>query len=112
MINKIKKALLNYRKRFSNEINYIEMKELIKQNENAVLIDVRSKQEYNEYHLPNAINIPVYEIENRIVNYVKDKNELIILYCQMGSRSKNAKRILEKLQYNNVYNLKGGLDFI
>ena len=112
MINRIKIALLNYRKRYNNEITYSEMQELINKNEGIKIIDVRSKQEYNEYHLPNAINIPVYEIEKEINNYIKNKNEVIIVYCQVGSRSNKAKKILERLGYINVYNLKGGLDLI
>lgn len=112
MFNKIKNTLLNYRKRYNNEITYLEVKKIEQSKENVYIIDVRSTQEYKESHLPNSINIPVYEIENKIEEYVKDKNEIIIVYCQVGLRGKNAMQKLEKKGYNNVYNLKGGLDSI
>ena len=87
------------------------MTEMIK-NLNINLIDVRSNQEYEEGHLSGAINIPVYNIENEIEKKVKNKNDIIILYCSSGNRSKEAKKILEKLGYENVYNLKGGIEKI
>lgn len=112
MFKNIKKALLNYRKRYSNEITYSELNRIVKKGENVYIVDVRSNQEYKEGHLPNAINIPVYEIENKIDEYVKDKNAIIILYCQTGNRSRKALQKLAKKGYNNLYNLKGGLDSI
>ena len=111
MIKKIQAILLNYRKRYNNEISYIELKRLL-QNDKVYLIDVRSKQEYNEGHLPNAINIPVYEIENNIEQFVDDKESIVILYCQVGNRSKKALLKLMNKGYTNVYNLKGGLESI
>ena len=65
-------------------------------NNEAVLIDVRSKQEFQEKHLERAINIPVYNLANEIQNKVKNKYIIIILYCQTETRSNKAKRILEK----------------
>ena len=78
----------------------------------AILIDVRSNQEYREGHLQGAINIPEFEIANRIQQEVPKKNQLIIVYCQYGGRSRNAMKIINKLGYNNVYNLYGGLEMI
>lgn len=112
MLNKIKNTLLNYRKRCNNEITYSEVKKIMQSKEDVYIIDVRSTQEYKEGHLPNSINISVYEIENKIEEYVKDKNTVIIVYCQMGSRGRNAMQKLEKNGYSNVYNLKGGLNSI
>ena len=78
----------------------------------AILIDVRSQQEYREGHLQGAINIPDFEIVNRIQREVPKRNQLIILYCQYGGRSKTASQIIKKIGYTNVYNLYGGLDMI
>lgn len=69
---------------------------------NALMIDVRTPEEYAEYHLDGAINIPLYEIDN-IANEIVDKNKVILVYCKMGSRSKLAKEILCKNGYKNVY---------
>lgn len=79
-------------------------------NKSTILIDVRSQQEYREYHIDGAICIPHFEIQNKIEQFVKNKNTLIILYCQSGIRSKSAIEILERKGYNNVYHIKNGLD--
>ena len=83
-----------------------------KLSQGAILIDVRSNQEYREGHLQGAINIPDFEIANRIQREVPKKNQLIVLYCQYGGRSKSASIIMKKLGYTNVYNLYGGLDML
>ena len=93
----------------NKEISYKNLNEFMK-NKIVFLIDVRSNQEYEEGHLNGAINISLFNIERNIVNVVKDKNDIIILYCSSGSRSKEAKKILENLGYQEVYNLKGGID--
>ena len=79
-------------------------------NKNVYLIDVRTSREYEEGHLNGAINISVFNIEKEILNVVKNKDDLIIVYCSSGSRSKEAKKILENLGYTEVYNLKDGID--
>ena len=107
MIRKIKRIL--YRSIDNNEISYDVLKKLTK-NQEVTLIDVRSNQEYEEGHLNGAINISVYNIKNKIEDFVKNKEQLIILYCSSGHRSKKAKEILEKIGYTNVYNLKNGID--
>ena len=59
-----------------------------------------------------AINIPLYELE-KCYNYkLKDKNIVIVIYCQSGIRSKKAVSILRKHGFKNLYNLKGGLNEI
>ena len=78
----------------------------------AILIDVRSNQEYREGHIQGAINIPDFEIVNRIQREVPKKKQLIVLYCQYGGRSKAAGVLMKKLGYTNVYNLYGGLDML
>lgn len=109
MIKKIKRIF--YRSIENKEISYKNLKELMK-NKTVYLIDVRSNQEYEEGHLDGAINISMYTIEKEILNYVKNKNDLIILYCSSGGRSREAKKTLENLGYQNVYNLKGGIDTV
>lgn len=101
-----------YRSATTNkDISYKDLKSLMK-NKYIVLIDVRSGQEYEEGHLDGAINIPVYNIEKEISKYVRNTEDTIILYCSSGSRSRQAKEILENLGYSEVYNLKEGIDKI
>lgn len=109
MINFIKRIL--YRSIENKEISYKDIEELVK-NQDALIIDVRSIQEYEEGHINGAINIPVYNIKKEINKIEKNTERIIILYCSSGGRSKKAKSELEKLGYKNVYNLKEGIDNI
>ena len=83
-----------------------------KASQGAILVDVRSNQEYREGHLQGAINIPDFEIANRIQKEIPKKNQLIVVYCQYGGRSKDASMMMKKMGYTNVYNLYGGLDML
>ena len=85
------------------------MLEILKTNSNAVLLDVRSSQEYIEGHIRGSINIPVYDIEKQAKNKL-NKDSIIIVYCSAGIRSKRAIQILEKLGYENLYNVEGGIE--
>ena len=71
------------------------------------LIDVRSKDEYDEGHINGAILIPHTQIEQKISNYVSDKNYPIKLYCRSGHRASIAKDALNRMGYQNVVNLGG-----
>ena len=90
------------------DINLDELK--LKQNQGAVIVDVRSSQEYLEGHLAGAINIPYYEINRNVYNIIKNRNKEIVVYCQEGVRSKQAFKILRKLKYEKVFNLYGGIE--
>ena len=88
------------------DINMSELKKL--QNEGAIIVDVRSPQEYKEGHIDGAISIPEYEIKKTGEKLLKNKDEKIILYCSSGTRSKKAQKILQKLGYKSVFNLYEG----
>ena len=107
MLKLIKNKIINRNMDFY-EISMQELEE--KQKNGAVIVDVRSSQEYGEGHINNAINIPYYEIKKNAKNALNNKNQEIVLYCQTGFRSKQAYKKLIKLEYKKVYNLYGGLD--
>lgn len=86
-----------------------EAEAMIKNYANVVLLDVRSHQEYEEGHLNGAINIPTYEIYRNAPKLIKNKDTIIIAYCTVGLRSKNAINILRKMGYKNLYHLDGGI---
>ena len=115
-INKLKEKLLFVSKkavknnRTNKNITIEEANQIIANTQNAILIDVRSNQEYKEYHLDGAICIPHYEIQNKIEQQIPNKTTLIILYCQSGLRSKKAVDILQNKGYQNVYHIKNGLN--
>ena len=106
--------ILNFLKfsRQNQNLSLNEIKEIMKNNENAILVDVRSRQEYLEGHLNCSVNIPLYELEQCCERTLKDKEAIIIVYCQYGARSKKAIMLLKRHGYRNLYHLKGGLDAI
>ena len=75
--------------------------ELVKQG--AIILDVRSKGEYNGGHIKGSINIPVDQLVKNL-SKLKDRNRTIITCCASGSRSSMAKSILKSNAYVNVYN--------
>ncbi len=89
------------------DINKEELADYQKQG--AVIIDVRSPQEYREGHVDGAICIPDYQIRRKIQSQVPNLEETIIVYCSTGHRSQNAQIILEKMGYKNVYNVYEGI---
>ena len=74
---------------------------------NAVLIDVRTAEEFNEGHLDNAINVSSTVIKFNIKAHVTDLETPIIVYCRSGRRSAESADILVNLGYKNVYDMSG-----
>jgi phage shock protein E len=72
-------------------------------NEGAVIVDVRSKGEFEGGHIRNSINIPVDQLSNNL-NKLKDKNKPLIVCCASGMRSAAAKRMLLSNGYTVVHN--------
>ncbi len=104
------RKIINKIYRYKEDITVKEMLEILKTNENVTLLDVRSVQEYKEGHLTGSINIPVYDIEKSVMKHIKNKEDIIIVYCSAGVRSKRAIQTLRKLGYKNLYNIEGGID--
>ena len=76
-----------------------------------VILDVRTQEEYNEVHIPDALLLPDYEIISRATEVLPDKDKLILVYCRSGRRSKNASAELAALGYSNVYEFGGIIDW-
>ena len=85
--------------------------ELTKENKNYIILDVRTIAEYNEGHIPNAICIPNETIGSNTISELPDKEQLILVYCRSGNRSKQASEKLAKLGYSNIYEFGGISDF-
>ena len=96
-------AFLIYRR--SGLISIREAQEHIKNG--ALVIDVRSAGEYVAQHLPLAVNLPLSEIENNWQRRIKDKNQVLLLHCQSGTRSAAAKKKLIALGCPSTYNMGG-----
>ena len=88
-----------------------EAKTLMDSEEGYVILDVRSQEEYDQGHIPGAILIPDTEIEARAEDVLTDKNQLILVYCRSGRRSKLAAQALADLGYTNVKEFGGIIDW-
>ena len=69
----------------------------------ALVVDVRTSKEFEDWHYPGSVNIPVKQIDGRIEEF-GDKNRLIIVYCRSGNRSSTAKKKLIKSGFTHVLN--------
>ena len=105
--NKLKKRLV---RSAGKDIDYKTMEEMLKNERDIIVIDVRNKDEYDYWHIKGAKNIPLQDINKRINTVIKNKENKIIVYCEHGGRSKKACIKLEKMGYSNVYNLANGLN--
>ena len=73
----------------------------------SVIIDVRTKEEWDSGHIEGATHIPLKNLSNKIDEFTKDYNEEILLYCRSGNRSGKAKKLLDEIGYTNTKNLGG-----
>ena len=77
----------------------------------ALIIDVRDDWEHQQLKkLPNSINIPFLELVSKPEKYIKDKNQLVITYCNYGNRSGQAAKALREKGYLKVFVLEGGIE--
>ena len=103
-------------KNIENEmrIKHVSMDEIVQiMNENTdyIILDVRTIAEYNEGHIPNAICIPNETIGSNTISELPDKEQLILVYCRSGNRSKQAAEKLKKLGYTNLIEFGGIIDW-
>ena len=84
-----------------------EAKQIMDSQEGYVILDVRTQEEFNQGHIPGAILIPDTEIEGKAEEILTDKDQLILVYCRSGRRSKLASEALVKLGYTNIREFGG-----
>ena len=88
-----------------------EAKKLMDSEKDRIILDVRSREEYDQGHIPGAILIPDTEIEAKAADLLPDKDQLILVYCRSGRRSKLAAQSLADLGYTNIREFGGILDW-
>ena len=86
-------------------------KQLMDTEENYIILDVRTQEEYDQGHIPGAILIPDNRIDADAEKVLTDKNQLILVYCRSGRRSKLAADRLVQLGYTNIKEFGGILDW-
>ena len=88
-----------------------EAKQIMDTEEGYIILDVRTQEEYDQGHIPGAVLIPNTEIEARAEDELPDKDQLILVYCRSGNRSKKAAEILVELGYTNIKEFGGIIDW-
>ena len=88
-----------------------EAKQIVDSEEGYIILDVRTQEEYDQGHIPGAIVISHEEIEEKAEEVLTDKDQLILVYCRSGRRSKIAAEALVELGYTNIKEFGGIIDW-
>jgi rhodanese-related sulfurtransferase len=93
------------------QITMDEAVNMMVQESGYIILDVRRPDEFAAGHIPNAINVPNESIGTSEIPELPDKDQLIMVYCRSGRRSKEASEKLVKLGYTNIVEFGGILDW-
>ena len=88
-----------------------EARQIMDSEEGYVILDVRTQEEYDQGHIPGAIVISHEEIAEKAEEVLTDKDQLILVYCRSGRRSKIAAEALVELGYTNIKEFGGIIDW-
>ncbi|HBL85251.1 MAG TPA: rhodanese-like domain-containing protein [Clostridiales bacterium] len=99
----------------SVHVDYIKItpeqaKEIINNESNTIILDVRTQSEYDTGHIKNAVLLPDYDVTEKADDVLPDKNAKILVYCRSGRRSEIAAQALIELGYTNVLDFGGIID--
>ena len=94
-------------KKTYRQITMEEAITMLEEETGYTILDVRTAQEYSEKHIPGAINIANESIGTEDIPELPDKDQLILVYCRSGNRSKQASEKLVKLGYTNIIEIGG-----
>ena len=89
------------------QITQEEAKQIMDTTEGYILLDTRTQEEYDQSHIPGALLIPHPEIAQRAEEALPDKDQVILVYCRSGNRSKQASEVLAELGYTHVKEFGG-----
>ena len=93
------------------QISQAEAREMMAKDDGHVIVDVRREDEYNAGHIPGAIRVTNEEIGDTMPEELPDLDQVILVYCRSGRRSKEASEKLAKIGYTNVYEFGGIIDW-
>ena len=88
-----------------------QAKQIMDSQKGYIILDTRTQEEYEEGHIPGAILIPYVQILQKAEGVLMDKDQLILVYCRSGRRSKLASEDLVKLGYTNIREFGGIIDW-
>ena len=93
------------------QIGMAEAIAMMEEESGYIILDVRTPEEFAQKHIPGAINIPNETIGDAAIPELPDKEQLILVYCRSGNRSKQAAEKLVKLGYTNIVEFGGIIDW-
>ncbi|MBU9722592.1 MULTISPECIES: rhodanese-like domain-containing protein [Bacillaceae] len=89
------------------QVTTADLKQMVKEKKKYQFVDVRTAMEFRGDSIKGFKNIPVHELKQRVQELEKDKEVVVI--CQSGMRSNKASKLLKKLGFTKIYNVKGGM---
>ena len=89
------------------QITQEKAKEMMAKDDGHIIVDVRRQDEYDEGHIPGALLIPNESITDKQPDELPDLNQIVLVYCRSGRRSKEASQKLADIGYTNVYEFGG-----
>ena len=89
------------------QISQAQAAEIMKTEENYILLDVRTPEEFSQRRIPGAVNLPNEEISAKNLSLLPDRDQIILVYCRSGNRSKQASQKLADLGYTQVMEFGG-----
>ena len=93
-----------------SDIDQNKWRSQLESEEDCLIIDVRTSEEFKELRLPNSINIDFYNPQDFMQELEKlDKNKVYYIYCRTGSRSANTCELMKEIGFAKTYNLLGGI---
>ena len=93
------------------QITQEKAKEMMQADDGHIIVDVRRQDEYDSGHIPGAILIPNESIGTECPKELPDLNQIIMIYCRSGRRSKEASQKLADMGYTNIYEFGGIIDW-
>jgi rhodanese-related sulfurtransferase len=93
-----------------SDIDQNKWRSQLESEEDCLIIDVRTSEEFEQLRLPNSINIDFYNPQDFMQELEKlDKNKIYYIYCRTGSRSANTCELMKEIGFAKTYNLLGGI---
>ena len=108
-VDKTPEQVVREAKASVSEVSIDEVKKMIDNREDIILLDVRDREEYETGHIPGAINISRGSLDFKIHLIIPDKNAKIVVYCGLDLRSPLATKSMNDLGYKKAVNMIGGL---
>lgn len=105
----LRKRFFMFNNKNVKNVNADEAYNLINENKNMIILDVRTKGEFESGHIPKAKNIPVQQLSTRVKELEKYKDTPILVHCASGGRSPSAVKALVNNNFTQIYHLNRGL---